>query len=155
MGILKKTIVRLKNFLPSKDHWTGAAVGVAVVVASLAAVGAIAAFIGIGGSVAIPVLLTLAASATALEIAFKYAYDDKFKLGTCLAAAAATAGGLTLVFNSIFHKAPEQPPSAPRFQTTVLKQTFDKSATGRNVDAASTYRITRPGTPAIASPSGG
>jgi hypothetical protein len=146
---------KLKNLMPSKDHRVAAAVGFTIVAASLAAATAIAAFIGIGSSFALPGILILAASATALEVAFKYAYEDKFKLGTCLAAAAATAGALTLAFNTIFHKAQEQPPSAPRFQTTVLKQTFEKSAAGRSADAASTYRIKRPGIPATAFPPGG
>ncbi|MCE9507120.1 MAG: hypothetical protein K8R48_02235 [Alphaproteobacteria bacterium] len=145
---------KLKNFMPSRDYRVAAAVGAVITLASLTAAVAISAFIGIGNSVVMPVLLTLGASAVALEISFKFAYADNFKIGTCLASAAATAGGLALAFNTLY-KAPEQPPAAPRFQTTVLKQEFDKSAVRKTIDAASTYRITRPGTPAIAFPSGG
>jgi hypothetical protein len=153
MGILEM-MAWFKNFLKSKDHRLSAAIGVAITCASLAAVGAVAAFMAFGGASAIPVLLTLGAASVAIEVSFKCSYDDNFKLGTCLGSVAATAGGLTLAFNAFFHKAPEQHRSIPS-QPTALVQEFDKNAAGKNADAVAYYRVSRPGIPVTASPSAG
>src|SRR3990172_11052672 len=148
-----KMMAKFKNFLKSKDHRLSAGIGVAAAAASLASAGAIFSLMALGSAVVIPALLTLVVSAFALEISFKLAYygeippfdgnkrrpgngkpsrNTQFKIFTCLGSMAATTGILTLAFNAVFSKAPEQP-KADSSRPVALVQEFEKSAAWRNI----------------------